>query len=87
MTFLKRLIETPEGIASLRRWFYVSLAAIVVIEIAAPYVLHDDHIYFGFENLPAWGSVYGLISCVVIIILSKWIGKLWLMKDEGYYDR
>jgi hypothetical protein len=87
MTFLERLIETPEGLSSLKRWFYISLAATVVIEIAAPYVLHDEHTYFAFEHLPAWGSVYGFISCVLIIVVSKWIGKLWLMKPEDYYDR
>ena len=32
------------------------------------------------------GSIYGLISCVAIIVLSKLIGKLWLMKGEDYYD-
>ena len=87
MTWLERLIETPEGLARLRRWFYVSLAVIVVLEIAAPYVLHDEHTYFGFEHLPAWGSVYGLISCLVIILVSKWIGKMFLERGENYYDR
>jgi hypothetical protein len=28
-----------------------------------------------------------LISCIVIIVGSKLIGKLWLMKREDYYDR
>jgi hypothetical protein len=87
VSWLERLIETPEGLASLKRWFYVSLGAIVIAEIAAPYVLHDDHIYFPFENLPAWGSVYGLISCLLIIIVSKWLGKMFLERDENYYDR
>ena len=81
------LIETPEEIAKLKRWFYISLAAIVVIEAAAPYVLHDDHTEFAFEHFPAWGSIYGLISCVVIIVVSKWLGKLWLERHEDYYER
>ena len=87
MKFLETLLETPEGRSRLTRWSYITLAVIVVVEIAAPYVLHDEHAEFAFEFLPAWGSVYGLISCVAIIIVSKWLGKLWLMRDENYYDR
>ena len=87
MSWLERLIETPEGIRRLKLWFYVSLGLIVVAEIVLPYVLHDEHTHFAFEHLPAWGAVYGLFSCVAIIVVSKWIGKLWLMKPEDYYDR
>ena len=37
-------------------------------------------------NWPAWGSLYGLVSCVAIIVVSKLIGKAWLMRSEAYYD-
>jgi hypothetical protein len=87
VSWLERLIETPEGIATLKRWFYVSLAVIVVLEIALPYLMHDEHTYFAFEHFPAWGSIYGLISCVLIIVVSKWIGKMLLERGEDYYDR
>lgn len=87
MKFLEGLLENPAGLRSLKRWFYVSLALIVVAEVAAPYVFHEAPAEFWFENLPAWESVYGLFSCVVIIVGSKLIGKLWLMKREDYYDR
>jgi hypothetical protein len=50
-------------------------------------VLGTDHAHFGFEDFPAWGSLYGLISCVVIIVGSKALGKLWLSRPENYYDR
>ena len=39
-----------------------------------------------FEDLIAWGSLYGFVSCVAIIVVSKLIGKLWLMRREDYYD-
>ena len=42
--------------------------------------------HFPFEDFPAWGSLYGLLSCVAIIVVSKLIGKLWLMRREDYYD-
>lgn len=70
----------------MKRWFYAGLAALVIIEIAAPLVFYPDHGHFWFEDFPAWGSLYGLVSCVAIIIFSKILGKLWLMRRESYYD-
>ena len=45
-----------------------------------------DPPHFWFERIPAWGSLYGLASCVAIIIVSKFLGKVLLMRDEDYYD-
>lgn len=67
--------------------FYIALAALGVIEIATPYVWHTDHAHFWFEDFPAWGSLYGLIACLAIIIVSKLLGKVWLARPENYYDR
>lgn len=36
--------------------------------------------WFGF-----W-SLFGFLSCVTIIFLSKWFGHLGIMKPEDYYD-
>ena len=69
-----------------KRWFYACLAAIAIGEVVIPRLLHADHAHFWFEDLPAWGSIYGLISCVLIILGSKLLGKLWLMRREDYYD-
>jgi hypothetical protein len=69
------------------RWWYAGLAAIALAEVAAPYVLHQDHAHFWFEDLPAWGSLYGLAACAAIVIVSKMLGKVWLVRPENYYDR
>ena len=70
----------------MKRWFYVSLAVLALSEVAVPRLLHAEPADFWFEDLPAWESLYGLVSCVVIIIGSKLLGKLWLMRRENYYD-
>jgi hypothetical protein len=37
-------------------------------------------------DLPAFFAVYGFAGCVVIIYLSKAIGKYWLQRPDEYYD-
>ena len=55
-------------------------------EIVLPRIFSEGESHFTFEDLPAFGSLYGLVSCVAIIVVSKLIGKLWLMRREDHYD-
>ena len=86
MNFLERQLESPVRVVRIKRLFYVGLALVVLAELALPYLLQDEHHDFSFEGWPTFGSLYGLVSCVAIIVLSKLIGKAWLMRREDYYD-
>jgi hypothetical protein len=84
--FLEKYLEDPVRFKRLKRCFYAGLAILALTEFAAPRLLHGEPADFWFEDLPAWESLYGLISCVVIITGSKFLGKLWLTRRENYYD-
>ena len=71
---------------TLRRWSYAGLAVLAVAEIVLPRIFPGGESHFPFEDFPAWGSLYGFGSCVAIIVVSKLIGKLWLMRREDHYD-
>jgi hypothetical protein len=83
---LERQLENPVRFTRIKRWFYVGLAAVALAEIVLPRLFGGLHSHFSFERFPAWGSLYGLVSCVAIIVVSKALGKLWLMRREDYYD-
>jgi hypothetical protein len=70
----------------LKGGLYAGLAALALAELALPRVLKLDHAHFWFEDLPAWGSMYGFAACVLIIVISKLLGKFWLTRPENYYD-
>ena len=86
MTFLERLLEDPVRFRRMKQWFYAGLAVIAVGEATVPHLLETDPAHFWFEDLPGWGSLYGLISCLSIIVVSKLLGKVWLARPENYYD-
>lgn len=70
----------------MKKLAYAALAVFALGEIAVPRLFGTDHAHFWFEDLLAWGSLYGLVSCVAIIVVSKFLGKLWLTRPENYYD-
>ena len=85
MNFLERQLKDPIRFARIKLGFSIGLAVVLLADIVLPLIFHDDH-HFSFEGWPAWGSLYGLISCVAIIVISKFIGKAGLMRREGHYD-
>lgn len=86
MSYLSRQLEDPIRFKRIKLGFYVGLVVVAAAEIFLPLLFSGGHHDFSFESWPAWGSLYGLISCVAIIVLSKLIGKVWLMRSEDYYD-
>ncbi len=87
MSFLERWLEDPVRSARIKRWFHAGLAVVLVSEIVLPLVFQGGHSHFAFERFPAWGSIYGFVSCVAIIVVSKLIGKAWLVRPEDHHDR
>ena len=69
------------------RPLYAWLVVLAVVEAIASRFLYHEPAHFAFEDWPAFGSLYGFIACVAIIIVSKLLGKLWLMRPENYYER
>lgn len=64
----------------------LAVLALLVVLDALPFLVDKEHAHTGAEKLPAFWAVFGFIGCVVLIIVSKWFGKLGIMQREDYYD-
>ncbi|WDZ80368.1 hypothetical protein PWG15_21475 (plasmid) [Ensifer adhaerens] len=83
---IKRVVDFfgDEGYArSRRRLFYLVLVLIVVADFLVP----REHVEYLWERLPGWSAAYGFGSCVLLILVSKFLGhRVGLMRREDYYD-
>ena len=59
---------------------------ILVLLVMADFIIPRHEVHFFGDKIPGFWSLFGFSACVVIIIVSKWLGKNGLMKDEDYYD-
>ena len=59
---------------------------IVVLLFIVDFIIPRYEIHFFGDKIPGFWSLFGFTACVVIIIVSKWLGKNGLLKDEDYYD-
>jgi hypothetical protein len=55
---------------------------VVVIDFFLP----RDHPHFFWDLIPGFNAVFGFISCILIIVISKALGHYWLARSEDYYD-
>ena len=66
------------------RWiliiFYICCAALFV----ADFFIHR-HIVTDVERFKTFYALYGLIACVVLVLLAK-LMRIFLIRDENYYD-
>jgi len=66
----------------MKRIAYAVLILILVIDFFIP--RHEIH-FFG-DGIPGFWSLFGFVACILIILISKWIGRLGIMQDENYYN-
>lgn len=86
MKFLEKRLEDATRLARLKRGFYLGVSLIALAEVVLPQIFKSGEHHFMFESFPAWGSIYGLLCCLAIIVVSKLIGKIWLIRREDYYE-
>lgn len=73
-----------DRLKSVIRVCWVLLALLVVFDAL---LLDKAKAHTAAEHLPGFWAVFGLVSCVVIIFVSKWFGKLGITREEDYYDQ
>ena len=73
-------LDSPKNRARVRKYFYLSLLLLLVIDFFTP-----KHGHFSWEGAFGFYAVYGFIGCISLIFIAK--GLRWLVKRrEDYYD-
>ena len=67
---------------TIKRTAYAALILIFVIDFFIP----RYEIHFIGDGIPGFWSIFGFVACILIILISKWIGRLGIMQDENYYN-
>ena len=77
--FLEFLVSKTKTL----RWIMFGiLACLVILDIVIP----AKYERFPWDGIGGFGAVYGFVSCVLIIVVSKALGYALLYRPEDYYD-
>jgi drug/metabolite transporter (DMT)-like permease len=64
---------------------YLVLGLLVVLD-AMPAVVDKHHAHTAAEHLPGFWSIFGLVGCLLLVVISKFYGRLGIAAREDYYD-
>jgi len=64
----------------------IALIVCILIASVLGFVFPNLNPHFWWQSIPVFDVFFGFFGCIFIIIASKWLGHLWLMKDERFYD-
>jgi hypothetical protein len=64
----------------------VCITVLVLLAVTDILFVSNDEAHTTAEHFPAFWSIFGFVSCVLIIIFSKWFGHAGIMTREDYYD-
>ncbi len=81
-TIARLLDYLVENGPQLRRYAIAVLALLVLADFLAP----SAYQRFPWDGIPGFGALYGFVSCVLIIVVSKALGYRFLYRKENYYD-
>jgi len=70
----------------MKKWHWVVLGVLTVISLILEFTFLADYDSHWWNSIPAFYAIWGFLSCIVIIYVSKWLGKLFIFRKENYYD-
>ena len=78
-----RLICFLRDNAQVLKWiFWGFLAFSIVFDFFA----HRHEPHFWGDNIIGFWSLFGILGCLGMIVVCKFLSHVWLMKGEEYYD-
>ncbi len=73
-----------ERLQNTRIFFYIGVAIMLVWTVVG---VDSHHAHTWLEaHIPCFWSIFGLLSCIVLIYFTRWFGKSGIMTREDYYD-
>lgn len=65
------------------KWLMAAvMASLIVLDALTP----AKYERFPWDGIPGFGAAYGLVACILIIVVSKALGYALLYRREDYYD-
>ena len=67
------------------RLYFICLVASLILDFYLLYA-HKFHYHFEFQYLPQFFALFGLIGCMLLILIAKAMGW-FIVVDEDYYEK
>ncbi len=79
-------LDHPGNVKKVIRIFFFCCGVLALLDLIFIFQIQHKHVYFpDLENKPGFFCLYGLVACVLLVLVAKQLRKL-LMRPENYYE-
>lgn len=72
--------------SSTNRFLFFLFLSVCALSVAADFFVHKHHVHFSLEEGVGFYAVYGFVSFVLLVAVSKFILRPLVSRPEDYYD-
>jgi hypothetical protein len=62
------------------------LFVLMAVSIVIDFVMPRAHVYYWWDNIPAFYALFALASTILLLVVSNKIADIFLRRKEDYYD-
>ncbi len=73
--------DERRNIVRLLKAFFAACVALFAVDFAVA-----KHATMPWERWPGFYAVYGLVACVILVLVAKYVLRPIVMRREDYYD-
>lgn len=70
----------------MKKWHWIIFATLILISLILEFTYLADYKSHWWNSIPAFYALWGALSAIVVIYVSFFLGKLFLLRKEKYYD-
>ena len=79
-------VDKKENVQKLLKIFFASCVILFLLDFLFTAHIADKHAYHEWENWVGFYPVFGFVSCVVLVLISKYVLRPLVMRKEDHYD-
>ena len=87
IVFRRGFTRLFENVNLILKGLYTACAFFVALELFFFFGLADKEAHYGWENAIGFYAAYGFVSCVLLVVVSKYLLRPVVMRPENYYDQ
>ena len=87
----KHMFDNPANVKKLLKYFFSIVVILLIIDglylfLAKTDVIHP-HMIYKWEGYFGFYAIYGFVACVILVLVSKYILRPLVKREEDYYDK
>ncbi|MCM2286332.1 MAG: hypothetical protein NDI81_16230 [Desulfobacula sp.] len=87
----KHVFDDPRNVKKLLKIFFSSVVILLILDgfyivLSKTHVIHS-HMNYQWEGFWGFYAFYGFVACVILVLVSKYILRPLVKREEDYYDK